>query len=116
MRLAAREVAPGCAVTIKATRLRRGIQKRAGRQERLKVKRAKREAPAAKQRRVEALAVAARYSELTRLDNPDLIDQLRWHKHAFKKEGKKVEFTRQPHCARAAPAEAADGGARHRGQ
>jgi hypothetical protein len=93
MRLASREAAPGYGVTIKATRLKRGIQKRAGRQERLKVKRAKREAAAAEQRRVEALAVATRYSELTRLDNPDLTDQLRWHKQAFKKEGKKVDFT-----------------------
>lgn len=93
MRLAARAAAPAYAATIKATRLKRGLEKRAGRQERLKVKRAKREAAAAEQRRVEALTVAAHYSELTRLDNPDLVDQLRWHKQAHKKAGKKVDFT-----------------------
>ena len=93
MRLAAREAAPGYAVTVKAKRLKCGLEKREGRQERLKAKRAKQEAAAAEQRRVEALTIVTRYSELTRLDNPDLVDQLRWHKQAHKKAGKKVDFT-----------------------
>ena len=92
LRCASRAASKGYAVTIKATRLKRGMEKRAPRQERLKVKRAKREAAAAEQRRIEGLAVATRYSELTELCPKELADQLRWHKQARRKAGEKVEF------------------------
>ena len=87
------EARAGWKVTEKRKRLEEGMAKREGREARLKEKRAKREAKAAEERRIAALTVCTKYSELCSLDNTALADQLKHHKQTRKLAGLPVAFT-----------------------
>ena len=67
-------------VTMQMQRLEVGMAERASRQEKLAAKRAKRKAKAAEAARVQALAIATKYSELKTMGIDELKDQLRAHK------------------------------------
>ena len=75
-------------ITVKQQRIEAGRAKRAAREEKLVSKRAKREAATAERRRVEALTVATKYSEVAALaTNTELSDQLKYHKLVRKAAG-----------------------------
>ena len=79
--------------TLKQQRVASGRSKRAERETKLSSKRAKRAARAAEEQRISALTVATKYSELVKLSNAGLSDQLKAHKLARKKAKQEVSFT-----------------------
>ena len=77
---------------LKQQRVASGRSKRADHETKLSSKRAKRAAQAAEELRISALTVATKYSELVKLSNAELSDQLKAHKLARKKAKQDVSL------------------------